>query len=506
METEAQQVVYEEPRASTSDRLPSLSNDIEKSFSSSSEDPFLVDFTGPNDPENPLNFPLWLKWSMLVAVSFLNFLVVLYSTSFQSGLPGLAADFNIHSTTVLTLGLTLYMLGIALGTLLFAPLSEIYGRRPVYMFTSAALVLCFIPVALAPNFALLCVFRFLAGFFGSCCITNGGATISDTFGPEHRHLAVNIYFICPLLGPVIGPIYGGFVFEALGWRWMVWIIAIATLVLAVLFYFVMKETYAPTLIERKKHRIIKQTGDHRYHSVFDKAQDRKSNAERLRLYITRPIMFLLMEPISIFFALWVATVYGIFYLSFVAYPIVFGEYRHWSAGFVGLSFLGVGTGLTLCFLCNPIMKKLYMRIPVNPESGMRPPEARLYPVLFTALLAPISLYWFAWTSQPSVHWIVPIIAGIPFGFSNTTTYIYSSAYLIDAYGVFSASALGANAVFRSIFGAAFPLFASIMYHNLGSSVATTILASISLLVAAVPFVFFFFGKRIRASSPYCGSL
>lgn len=95
--------------------------------------------------------------------------------------------------------------------------------------------------------------------------------------------------------------------------------------------------------------------------------------------------------------------------------------------------------------------------------GKAPPETRLPPSLIGSVLLPIGMFWFAWTNAPSVHWIVPIMAGAPFGFGMVLVFLSIMNYLIDSYVIYAASVLAANSVLRSLFGAIFPLFTTCMF-------------------------------------------
>ncbi|KAG9945920.1 MFS general substrate transporter, partial [Aureobasidium melanogenum] len=114
--------------------------------------------------------------------------------------------------------------------------------------------------------------------------------------------------------------------------------------------------------------------------------------------------------------------------------------------------------------------------------------------------------WFAWTCTPNVHWIVPILAGIPFGAGNAGVFIYSNNYLVHSYSVYAASALAGNAVLRSIMGATVPLAGSAMYKTLGSNWAGCTLGLIEMACVPIPVVFYLYGKKIRAKSALIRSM
>lgn len=120
---------------------------------------FEVDFA-ENDEEDPRNWPMWYRGVIIGTVSFATWVVVLYSTSYTSSMPGMMEEFGISSEPVATLGVTVYLLGLASGSLLLAPLSEIYGRRIVYIGSMAFFTLMVLPCALGHSLAQVLVVRY----------------------------------------------------------------------------------------------------------------------------------------------------------------------------------------------------------------------------------------------------------------------------------------------------------------------------------------------------------
>jgi hypothetical protein len=121
---------------------------------------FEVDF-GADDLDDPKNWPMWYKGLTIGAVSYSTWTVVLYSTSYTTSMPGMMKDFNVSSEPVATLGVTMYLVGLAVGSLILAPLSEIYGRRPVYIGSLCCFSLMVLPCALAKSLPEVLIFRFL---------------------------------------------------------------------------------------------------------------------------------------------------------------------------------------------------------------------------------------------------------------------------------------------------------------------------------------------------------
>lgn len=141
------------------------------------------------------------------------------------------------------------------------------------------------------------------------------------------------------------------------------------------------------------------------------------------------------------------------------------------------------------------------RLAPNFEKG-RAQEARLILMALGGSLLPVGLFWFAWTSFPSISPWPQIISGVPIGFGLMMITLQGLNYVIDCYTQYANSALAANTSVRYLFGAGFPLFATGMYHNLGVRWATSLLGFIGILLLPVPFVFYIYGERIRRMSRF----
>lgn len=205
--------------------------------------------------------------------------------------------------------------------------------------------------------------------------------------------------------------------------------------------------------------------------------------------------------VSIFWNIYIAIVYGILYLCFTAYPIVFQNIRGWDLGFSGLAFLGIGVGVLVTIACEPLVRRLINSHTKDPETGRVHPEAMVSFVCICSVLIPIGELWFAWTCSPaSIHWIVPLLAGIPFGAGNTGVFIYASNYLTYSYGMYAASALAGNSVIRSVLGGVLPLVGSYMYAGLGPNWSGTLLGLLEVAIVPIPFIFYKYGHRIRMKS------
>ncbi|KAF1962444.1 MFS general substrate transporter [Byssothecium circinans] len=448
-----------------------------------------------DETDNPQDWPAYKKGMVIFFMSFSTLVAVMYSTSYTAGIPGMMNTFNA-SKTELVLGVTTYLLGMALGSVILAPLSEMYGRRPVYLIAVFLFTALIVPCALAQNLATVLAVRFFGAVCGSAMISNAPGTVSDIVDEDTRALAFSIWSIGPMNGPVIGPLVAGFVFEYMGWRWTNWVVMIGSgvswaMVLS------LPETYAPAILRAKAAKKRKETGDERWFSRYD---DKKKFWPLLKENLVRPLKMSVSEPICIFWNIYIALVYGVLYLCFVSYPIVFGQLRGWSPGFQGLGYIGIGIGGMVCICSEPLLRRLINSHPVDPATGKPPPEAMVSVVCIASVCVPVGEMIFAWTCTPDVHWIAPIVAGIPFGAGNCGVFIYASNYLVHSYGIYAASALAGNAVLRSALGGTLPLAASKMYETLGPHWSGAMLSFIEFAMIPIPFVFYRYGHKIRDKS------
>lgn len=286
-------------------------------------DPNIVWWDGENDPENPYNWPRWRRVTICVLISLLTFVTPLASSIFAPGVPQLMEDFRSDSQELAAFVVSVYVLGFAFGPLFIAPLSEIYGRTIVYHACNVGFVAFLIACALAPTLNTLIVFRFFSGVFGSCPLTNGGGSISDMFRQEKRAVAMSAFSIGPLLGPIIGPVAGGFLAAAKGWRWVFWVLAIFAGFVAVLMLVLLRETYAPIILQRRVNRLRKETGNQLLRSKLDVGL---SPVDFFKRSIVRPMKMLTRSPITAIFAFYMAVVSSLTAHCLSLYQIPYADY------------------------------------------------------------------------------------------------------------------------------------------------------------------------------------
>lgn len=166
--------------------------------SGTEDDPFIVEWI-PNDPRNPMLLKMSTKWAYTITVAFATLGVSLASSAYAGGIEEVLTSFGVGEE-VATLGVSLFVLGFAVGPLLWAPLSELYGRQIVFFITYLALAVFSAGITGAKNIWTLIILRFFAGSFGSSPLTNAGGVIADIFSAEERGLATSLFAGAPFLG------------------------------------------------------------------------------------------------------------------------------------------------------------------------------------------------------------------------------------------------------------------------------------------------------------------
>ncbi|TVY64274.1 Efflux pump FUBT [Lachnellula suecica] len=466
--------------------------------SGTEKDPYVVEYLH-NDRRNPMTWSDSKKWIITILVAWATLAVSFVSSAFSSGIDQIIQEFHV-SDEIAILGLSLFVLGFAIGPLLWAPMSELYGRQVLFFGTYMALTAFNAGAAGAPNIQTLIVLRFFAGAFGSSPLTNAGGVIADMFPAEQRGLAMSIFASAPFLGPAIGPIVGGFLGQAEGWRWVEGVMAIFTGVLWLLGAVTIPETYSPVILSKRAKKLSAMTGKI-YKSKMEAENGKKTVTQEFKTALSRPWILLFREPIVLLLSIYMAIIYGTLYMLFGAFPIVFEQTRGWSLGIGGLAFVGVMVGMIMAVSYSIWDNKRYAKISEK-RDGKAPPESRLPPSMVGSIALPIGLFWFAWTNSPSIHWSVSIIGTAPFGFGMVLVFLSIMNYLIDSYVIYAASVLAANSVLRSLFGAAFPLFTTQMYSNLGIHWASSIPAFLALMCVPFPFLFYKYGETIRLKCKY----
>ncbi|KAI0093177.1 major facilitator superfamily domain-containing protein [Irpex rosettiformis] len=463
--------------------------------------------TTPHDPhevflspeEDPKVLPLWRRW-LAASIVILGAICVTGSSSIAATVETGVSEYLHVSNEVSTLSVTLFVLGMGVGPMVIGPLAGILGQRVIYIFSFVFLFAFNFPVEFSHSLAVHLVFRFLGGLAGSAFLSLGGATISDLFNDEEVGTPMAAFTIGTFVGPVITPVWGGFVYQRAGWRWAYHVFTIWEFVQTLLLIIGVPETNVQVIVRRKAVRLRKTSGDNRYYAAVER-EDRGSVFKDIGTRALKIVELTFYDRMILLLDIWCSLVLGILYLVFQVFPIIFAGKHHFDSEQVGLAFIGVLVGLAIAMASQYWWNKFRRHI-AEKYTCDAPPEVWLTMGKLGGILVPISLYCLAFTTYAHVHRIAPIISTIPFGTGMCYIFTSTFTYLTVAYRHLAAEALTSNAVMRTLFAGAFPLFSTAMYNRLGTDGATALLAGLMTVMAPLPFVFARVGERLRAKSAY----
>lgn len=463
---------------------------------------FVVAFEGDKDPSKPHNWSTPRRLFATAMVALIGFVVGAAASIDSPATHRIAEEFDVGDVVgILATGL--FLIGFGVGALFAGPLSETLGRNPVYIITLTIYMIFIMASGLAKNIQQQLVFRFLAGFFGSTPLTCAGGSISDLWTPMERVFAFPMFANAAFLGPVAGPILGGFIAQyAPSWRWVEWTTLIMSGLVLILVVMFQPETYAPVLLSWKAQHLRKVTGDHRFAAEMEIRGE--PFLHRLGTALYRPFL-LAPEPIVFLITLYLTVIYIVLFTFLDGYDYIFGEIHGTGEGITGLLFLNIAVGLFGASLWVPLIYKWAKKemAAVEERGGSRlPPEFRLWYAMFGAPAIPISLFWMGWTSDSNISIWSPILAGVLFGYGVLCVFISSYQYIIDSYEMYAASALTSVTLVRYVTAGGMTVVGIPFYKNMGVHYTLTILGAISALLVPVPYLFYIYGKRIRGKSKY----
>ncbi|KAK9455085.1 major facilitator superfamily domain-containing protein [Dipodascopsis uninucleata] len=460
-------------------------------------DPELVTWSGPEDPENPRNWARPRKWRATATIASYTFLGPFSSSILSPAVPKIAGSFNVTNITVSALIVSIFVLAWAIFPLAMAPMSELFGRRIVLNVSIFILLIFNIACGLSHNLTEMLIFRFLAGAGGAAPLAIGAGVVADVWNDNERTSAIGLFSIGPTLGPVIAPIISSWIAMKLKWQWVFWILSITNGIVLTSGFLFLEETYAPQLLARRAKQLRKETGNENLHTVFEIAG--VSIMDRFKVAVTRPLYLLFTHPIVFGLGLYMAFTYGFLYLLLVTFPRLWEDKYGYSVGITGLMYIGPGIGFGVGLMTVTTFSQRMYRSLVEKNNGVSRPEYRLPAVAIGAICMPVGLFWYGWSAEKHLFWIMPLIGVAFFGVAMISIFQCIQSYLIDMNPMFSASSIAAGTTFRSLFGFAMPLFATQMYDKLGYGWGNTLLGFIALFVGtAFPLVVYFKGEKIRA--------
>lgn len=335
----------------------------------------------------------------------------------------------------------------------------------------------------------------------------GSGFLGDCWKASERGKSFAIYNAVPLLGPAIGPLIGGYVTETTGWRWIFWIVAIFDAAVLLLSLCYLRETHARTILYHRMQKLRASTGNEELYTAWDTANDDKGLRSFRKVVITsstRAFKMLGTQPILQIIALYQAYAYGVMFLVISTFATVWTYVYHQTDAESGLNYLSIAIGSSVAsILGGPVNDKIwvYLSKKHKREDGGGLPEYRVPLMIPGSVLIPAGLFWYGWSVQAHLLWIMPNIGIVIFVMGITSSGQCMIAYVVDAYVERTASAMAAVTLLRSIMGFVFPLFAPEMYRTLGYGWGNSLLAFLAIAIGfPIPLLLWTTGAALRRKS------
>ncbi|KAK7062206.1 hypothetical protein R3P38DRAFT_3303206 [Favolaschia claudopus] len=411
-----------------------------------------------DDPDNPRNWSFKKKWASTAIVSLYTFISPLTSSIMAPGLPEIAEKYHITSSTIIALTLSIFLVSFGIAVTFVSGTS-------------------------------------IAGISGSAPIACGGGVISDLFSERDRAAAMAIYSVGPLIGPVVGPIAGGFVTETVGIKWVFIIVAILGGVSGAIGIPILRETYAPIIRMRRDKKSADPEKAALSHPLLVK--EHSSKLHYLWINLSRPIVLLTCSPVCFLLSL---------YMAFTLFTETYG----FNTGTSGLTYIGLGVGfLAATGFSAKWANDLYIQL-AQKNGGKGEPEMRIPALIAGSLIVPVGLFWYGWSAQAKIHWVMPIIGSGIYGFVHILSSLPIQLYLVQARCrphryvvsiVFYSPHLNALQVLRCMLGFGFPLFGKQMFDALGLGGGNSLLGGLTIVLGIpFPIYLYYYGAKIRTSS------
>ncbi|PLB52196.1 MFS multidrug transporter [Aspergillus steynii IBT 23096] len=453
---------------------------------------------GRDNKKHPRNWHKARKVYDTTIILLLDFFITGTSSAGAPAATRAKDDYGIGRELSIFCFVTVFLLGQVLGTIVFPPWSESFGRKKLYILSSGLSAIFCVVVGVVPSLAGTIVGRLFGGLLSAIPYTVGCGSVEDMFSSWARTWVLLFWTVSSNIGLSMGPIIGSHITEALSWRWLYYVYAIVLAILTVHFFFI-RESRPSQILLTEVEAVRQETGDQSLEALnHDHSPDMQTF---VRTALFRPTQLLFTEPLVIATALMSGFAFALLYLFTEALQLVYTA-LDFTPSQSTLPFLGLAVGFWFSIPTRLIDYRVFasMRrrnLPIKPES-------KLTGLAIGAPVFAIGLWWFAWTIPPMVPlpWIVPTISLLLVGFAlnefDTVLYVY----LADAYLSYSASATAAVQFVRALLSGIFPLFTKQMFEGLGYNVAGSVVAALGTAFIAVPVLFIIYGERIRARSPF----
>ncbi|KAF7562279.1 hypothetical protein G7046_g1875 [Stylonectria norvegica] len=454
------------------------------------ETAIILDFE-PKSPNNPRNWPTPFKWSIVLILACMAFTVTFTCISIVPIANQIVADLDNGQpgSAGSALLVTIWEFGEAAGPLLVAPLSEVFGRYPVMNIANVIFIAATISAALCQSTPLFIACRAITGLAVAVNVLNP-AIIGDMFPPDQRGSPMSLIMCAPLIGGAIGPVVSGLVAELVGWRVVVLIGAALAVACEILILTCLRETYKLTLLRRQTQNIGQGSSQH------------GPGVEMVLKSMLRPFKVLFGSAVLSALSVFGAVSFSYFYVLSVSLPIILQEVYGFTPAQTGSSFLCLSVGSFVAIaICHTCLDRISVKLRGS-RGNPNIPEYRLPIVIAAGSAMPFVISAYGWIAQYQLSvWFLLTAAAV---LDGTTLLILLplSSYVVDAGGIYSASAMTGVIVTRCLMGTFLPLTTAPLVDALGYGWGCTVFGLLSLLLAPVPMLVMKYGRNWRQRSEY----
>ncbi|CAH0025421.1 unnamed protein product [Clonostachys rhizophaga] len=454
------------------------------------------------DPENPLEWPLKFKWLFISILFFMGATVTFTCISPVPIAGRIVQDLsngekNKYASVLLV---TIWELGEAAGPLLIAPLSETFGRYPVLNVCSVFFTAAAVLAATAQTTPQFILSRVLSGLFVTSNVL-GPAIVGDIFEPDMRGSAMSFVMLAPNIGGAVGPAIGGYVADALSWRWVVWMSVLLCATCQILVLLCFRETYGPTILARKVLRLRKLSGSASAESAAQN-NSKSRGAEAALESIIRPFLIFKSSIVLVAISLFGSLTFSHYFNMTTTLPDILEDVYGLKSSQTGMSMLSFSIGSFIgLFICNRSVDRIYVHL-TKANGGVGQPEYRLPLMILAAVLAPFGLLLYGWSAEFGLPLWVFLFSFSSMGMILLMAFLPLSAYVVDAFGPYAASAMTGLIVLRCLMGSLLPLSTTPLVENYGFGRAFSVISLVSAALAPIPVVIMIYGQKLRQLSKY----
>ncbi|KAJ6469053.1 major facilitator superfamily domain-containing protein [Mycena vitilis] len=454
--------------------------------------------------------------------------VVLALIASASMIAGLAANIqnpsiadmeaDLHaSASQISLSISLFIALQGFMPLLWSAISEVKGRKLVYVVSIAIFTAASVVVATSKTIELVIIFRCVQATGSSAVMAIGAATLADVFDPIERGTKMGIYYMAPLLGPSVAPIMGGVLTTGFNWRapflFLTVVSGLSCVSISIFFKDTFRKerslTYQSVLKSRLKSRGMSSAADSTvtvavtepsaptHRKSLPRDVEKQNVIDPVVAAAALPDIKLTMRDVNPFKPLWlVLRRLNNFVILFASglmfafnFVVVFTSSRTLSSAYgynalkVGLTLLSFGLGSLAGSVVGGRWSDVKLAKLKAANGGVSYPEMRLKSTTVGLCLLPPSILAVGWVSAEHVHVSALCVFLFFSGFFAIWAYTSTLAYIVDANNGRSSTVVAANSAFRGVFACIAVEVAVPLQDALGDGWHYTIWTGLMILAA-----------------------